>query len=99
MKSLVELKIADKEYEIFSMPATRVIGKAYICPFNPDETPWQKILEGYRAIKPRLDTLPNLLKNGMICWLGNVSDSEKHYIYMSLILLSKIAKKTIAITK
>jgi len=82
MKSIREMKPFVDEQEIFAMPDVRIIGKAYRCLFNPDETPWQQFWDEYGAIKPALCALPKIIENGMICWTGDSPQGSDHYTYM-----------------
>ncbi len=86
MKKFEQLDVYDEEYEILLMPNVRVIGKAYRCTFNPNETPWQKFWDEYNAAQDIISSLPTLLKNGMICWIGDCPVGSDYYTYMPAVI-------------
>ncbi len=48
------------------MPDVRIIGKAYRCSFNWEETPWTDIWDTYIAAKDQIAALTKVVENGSI---------------------------------
>ena len=86
MKNINEMIPFVEEQEIFIMPDVRIIGKAYRCTFNWEETPWDKIWSEYEAAQEAIQSLPKIVENGFISWTGDSPKGSDYYTYMPAVI-------------
>lgn len=86
MKNISEMQPFVEEQEIFIMPGVRIIGKAYVCPFSWEETPWDTIWDEWEAAQETLGSLPKIVKNAWISWTGESPEGSGRYTYMPSVI-------------
>ena len=85
VKDISELTENVKEQEIFFMPDVRIIGRAYICTFaadNAGESLHDDYWNEFFTLKSKMDRLPRIIKNSMVCWTGDSPKGSDRYTYM-----------------
>lgn len=89
MKDISQIVPFIAEQEIFKMPDVRIIGKAYRCTFEWEQTPWEKIWNDWESIQKVLKLLPKILLNGWISWTGDSPEGSNYYTYMPCVICPK----------